>query len=319
MRHNSDMCAIRAVVERLSVAALLLGLPVSALTQVIPNNSLSATIQNNAAMQSNLTQQMINSMNGRPASSYKPVCFPPFELQRGPAGRIPPQSQGDPRYLEYVRCRYGEVTPQTLAIAASQTPLPVPPAAAGSASVAQALRPPADPQAMLAAPPGAGSGPSTPGFPAGQHLPLGETDFVPVQPGHPVWEQQLAQPMPPVQRAVMRNVVNDTFNQVAVKFRANNLAVSMAVAYSTAAAAVNGLPPGPEQTRELVLNVNDSLVQGSQFARMSAVEKQNASDFWIFETAMIRLLQDAGQRGDVQAAQQAVGLSRLVLQKLNGP
>lgn len=315
MGSRSEMFDIQiAVRKRRLLLGLLLWVPLSALAQITPNNNFAAMIQNNAAMQSNLTQQMINGMNGRGATSSKPICLPPFELQRGPAGRIPPESQGDPRYLEYVRCRYGAVTPQTLAIAASQTPLPVSPADPGSASAAP-------PQSYSqTTPPGAGGAPPLPGFPPAQHLPLSATDFVPPQPGHPVVEQQLANiPMSPTDRAVLNNVVNRTFNDVAAEYRSNNLAVSMALAYSTAMATLNGLQPDLQQTRQLAYNVNDSLAQGFQFAQMSDIQKQNASDFWIFETAMIRVLRDAAQAGDPQAAQQAVGLSQLVLQKLTNP
>ena len=303
--------------KRPFLVALLLSLPLSAWAQIAPNNNFAAMIQNNAAMQSNLTQQMINGMNGRAAPSSKPICLPPIELQRGPAGRIPPEFQRDPRYLEYVRCRYGDVTPQTLAMAASQTPLPVSPADPGSASAPPAAPPQTNSQVTS---PGAGGAPSLPGFPPAQHLPLSATDFVPVQPGHPLVDQQLASiPMPPTDRAALHNAVTRTFNDVAAQYRANNLAVSMALAYSTAMATMNGLQPDREQTRQLAYNVNDSVAQGFQFAQMSAVDKQNASDFWIFETAMIRVLRDAAQAGDLQAAQQAVGLSQMVLQKLTTP
>jgi hypothetical protein len=113
------------------------------------------------------------------------------------------------------------------------------------------------------------------------------------------------------------NVVNSTFSHVAMTYRPNNLAVSVAVAYSAATATVNGSRMDAQQTRELAFGVNDNLAQG-KFPMMSDVDKQNNSDLCIFETAIISMLRDMGQHGDAQAAQQAVELSRTVLQQLAG-
>lgn len=65
-------------------------------------------------MQSNLTKQMINLGGTTPSgsSSGPASCMPPYEVQRGPSGVVPPQLQGDPRYQEYLRCRQGQSSPQ---------------------------------------------------------------------------------------------------------------------------------------------------------------------------------------------------------------
>src|SRR5258707_13080938 len=85
---------------------------------------------------SHLTNQMIN-LGGQPSSgSGWNVCLPPVDLQRGPAGPVPPALQGDPRYQEYLHCRYGDV-PITPAMANAPA-LPVPPAAGGNPTAASA-------------------------------------------------------------------------------------------------------------------------------------------------------------------------------------
>ena len=50
---------------------------------------------------------------------------------------------------------------------------------------------------------------------------------------------------------------------------------------------------------------------------LMATEKQNRSDSLIFQAAMITVLREMGQR-DLQARQQAVELSRVVMQGLTG-
>src|SRR5882757_5829772 len=138
-------------------------------------------------------------------------------------------------------------------------------------------------------------------------------------PGHPAVDQSIANMrLSPMDQAKVNSVVNATFDQVAVRYRPNNVAVSMAVAYSAALAAINGSRPNPPQTRELAFRVNDALAQRPQFAQMSDIDKQNSADTWIFETAMIHILREMGDHGDPQSAQQAIELSRMVLQLLNG-
>ena len=266
----------RCSIERLALAALLFVAPVSAFAQ---NNSFATVIQNNGTMQSNLTKQMIN-LNGIGSStsgtSTAPAsCMPPYELQRGPRGVVPPELQGDPRYQQYLRCRQGQPNPQS-----------------------------ARPR------PGATS------FPAAQHLPLTATDFVPAQNGHPIVDQAIANMHIALeQRRQLRDAAELMFNRVATEYRGNNLAVSVMVAYSTALLTLNGAQLNAQQTREFAFSVNDNLAQRPQFALMSSTERQNQSDSLIFQAVMIAVLRDMGRR-DPQARQQAIELSRVVLQSL---
>jgi hypothetical protein len=116
-----------ALRQPLYLAALMLSMPICAVSQVLStNNPYAATLQNNAILQSRLTNQMIN-LGGKPTSSSgSRVCLPPIDLQRGTAGLVPPALQGDPRYQEYLHCRYGDV-PITQAMANAPA-LPVSPA-----------------------------------------------------------------------------------------------------------------------------------------------------------------------------------------------
>jgi hypothetical protein len=299
-----------AVRKPLPLTALALSIPVCALSQTMStNNSYATQLHNNAIMQSNLTQQMIN-LGGKPTSgSGAQVCLPPIDLQRGPAGLVPPALQGDPRYQKYLRCRYGDV-PITPAMANAPA-LPVSPGSGGSPPAQQASF---DTHGGAAVAPTSQSGAAAPA----QHLPIEATDFVPAHPGHPIVDQSIAKmTLSPLDRMKVYNAVNSTFSHVATTYRANNLAVSMAVAYSAASATLHGTRMQAQQTRDLAFGVNDTLAQG-KFALMSDAEKQNSSDLWIFETAIIAILRDLGQHGDAQSAQQAVELSRTVLQRLTG-
>jgi hypothetical protein len=243
------------------------------------NNSFATVIQNNSAMHSALTNQMINlnGTNARPSAPNPANCMPPVDLQRGSDGHVPPELQGDPRYQEYLRCRQGLSSQQSAA-------------------------------------PSAGA----PSFPAGQHLPITLSDFVPVVQGHPVVDQSIANlQISPDERQRLNNAIDFTFNRVAREYRRNNVSVSMVVAYSTALFTLNGSQMNAQQTREFVFGVNDTLARQPKFAMMSPIERQNSSDTWIFETAMITMLRNMGQR-DLQARQQAIELSRKVLQQLTG-
>jgi hypothetical protein len=263
-------------INGLALVALMLVAPVGVFAQ---NNSFATVIQNNATMQSNLTKQMINlggiSSSTSGTTSAPASCMPPYELQRGPSGVVPPELQGDPRYQQYLRCRQGQSNPQSVR-----------------------------------------STPGAPSFPAAQHLPLAATDFVPARNGHPIVDQAIADmPIAPEQRRQLRDAIELMFNRVATQYRGNNMAVSVAVAYSTALLTLNGAQLNAQQTREFVFGVNDKLAQAPQFARMSSTEKQNRSDSLIFQAVMITVLREMGQR-DRQARQQAIELSRVVLQSL---
>jgi hypothetical protein len=260
----------------LALVALMSVAPVGVFAQ---NNSFATVIQNDATMQSNLTKQMINlggiSSSTSGTSSGPAPCMPPYELQRGPSGVVPPQLQGDPRYQQYLRCRQGQANPQSVRTT-----------------------------------PGA-----APSFPAAQHLPLAATDFVPARNGHPIVDQAIADMPIALEQRRLRDAIELMFNRVATQYRGNNLAVSAAVAYSTALLTLNGAQLNAQQTRELVFGVNDKLAGGPQFALMSSAERQNRSDSLLFQAVMINVLREVGQR-DRQARQQAIELSRVVMQSL---
>jgi hypothetical protein len=144
------------------------------------------------------------------------------------------------------------------------------------------------------------------------------TDFVPLQPGHPVVDQAIANlAITPGQRLQLRNGVDEMFRLVADRYRGNNVAVAVAVAYATATLALNGAEIDDQQTRELVYDVNDRLARNPRFASMSAVEKHDNADRLIFQSVVIAVLRDMGAR-DPQARQQSIELARVVLRKLNG-
>ncbi len=243
-------------------------------------DSYAAMIQNNAARQANLTSMMnlgsprASGSGGNPPTT---MCLPPFDLQRGLDGHVPPELQGDPRYQAYLRCRQGQSGAQT-----------APPA------------------------------PETPFLPAGRHLPISATDFVPVLRGHPVVEESIANlAITPEQRLQLRVGVAEMFRRVAARYRGNNVAVSVVVAYATATLALNGAEINDQQSLELIYDVNDKLARNPRFAAMSPADKQNESDRLIFQSVVISVLRDIGAR-DPQARRQSMELARVVLKQLNG-
>jgi len=296
----------------LYVAALMLSMPLCAVSQVLSTNNAYATqLQNNSILQSRLTNQMIN-LGGKPTSgSGSNVCLPPIDLQRGPAGLVPPALQGDPRYQAYLHCRYGEV-PITQAMANAPA-LPVSPAAGGNTGGGNTSSP--APTYQSQSTPSAGQ----PAIPA-QHLPISATDFVPMQMGHPVVDQQIASmPISPGERANVITAVNITFQDASQRFRPNNLAVAICVVYQNAMFTLNGRPIDPNAMYEFILNENDAIVHGPQFARMSDQDKQNVADSWLFQSALLTALRTAAQGGNPLAAQQARQLAQTLLQRLNSP
>lgn len=269
--------------SRRSRLGLLAALAFAASTGAVAQNSSSYAnmLQNNGIRQANLTQQMININASRGTASggnaSGPNCMPPYDLMRGLDAHVPPELQGDPRYQAYLRCMQGQPGAQNVRPAQGGTPL---------------------------------SG--------GPHLPISATDFVPVQQGHPVVDQAIANlALTPEQRLQLRNGVEEMFRRVAARYRGNNVAVSVAVAYATATLALNGADMNDQQTRELVFNVNDQLARNPRFAAMSHVQKQNDSDGLIFQSVVISVLREMGAR-DPQARQQSVELARVVLKQLNG-
>jgi hypothetical protein len=91
----------------------------------------------------------------------------------------------------------------------------------------------------------------------------------------------------------------------------------MAILYSTARFTLDGRPTNREQDKETVFGINDQLARGPQFSQMSSLEKQHNSDSLIFQTALISVLRDMGQR-DPTARRQAIELSRALVHQLTG-
>lgn len=243
------------------------------------NNSLATVIQNNSSMHSALTNQMIN-LNGTNARSSVP----------NPANCMPP--------VDLQRGADGHVPPELQGDPRYQEYVRCRQGLSGPQSAA----------------PTAGA----PSFPAGQHLPITLSDFVPVVQGHPIIDQSIANlQISAEERQRLDNAIESTFNRVARDYRRDNVSVSMVVAYSTALFTLNGSRMNAQQTREFVLGVNDTLARQPKFAMMSPFERQISSETWIFQTAMITLLRDMGQ-SDPQARLQAIELSQRVLQQLAG-
>jgi len=270
----------RSMFPCLSIGALALAMAFAAHADT---NVYSTMLQNNAMRQANLTQQMIN-LGGAPIGSGGGAagpapCLPPFELQRGVDGHVPPELQGDPRYQTYLRCR--QAHPERDVRTMPQGPAPA------AAAVA--------------------------------HLSITATDFVPARPGHPFVDQAIAgmTALTPEQRVQMRNGAEETFRRVAKQYRGNNLAVSVTVAYAAALLTLNGTDMNPQQTRAFVFNVNDQLVRHPRFASMTPMEKQTESYRLIFQTFAIAVLRDLGAR-DPHARAQATELARTVMKQFNG-
>jgi hypothetical protein len=244
------------------------------------DNSFAVAIQNGAMWQANLTKQMIN-LGGRPTGSgvshFSPAnCMPPVDLQRGADGHVPPELQGDPRYLEYLRCKQG-IPQQNASTSGQQQPIV-----------------------------------------AASHQPITTTDFMPARPGHPTVDEAITKmSITPEQRKQVHEGVDKMFRHIATHYRGNNLAVSVAAAYTTSKIVLSGSQMTPQQIQEFIYSVNDQLAQNPQFALISAQDKQDESDKLIFQAAIIAALQEAG-RTDPNAKQQSLDLSRLVLSQFEG-
>ncbi len=242
----------------------------------LADNSYAITLQNNAMWQANLTKQMIN-LGGTPTTgggSSPATCMPPFELQRGVDGHVPPELQGDPRYQEYLRCKQGgPVAPDT---------------APGT--------PPASPPAVA-------------------HLPIAATDFAPVTPGHPTVDKAIDDmSITPAQRQQLHGVVEEMFRRVGSQYRANNLAVSVAVAYATSMTTLHGTDMNKQQSWAFIYGINDQLARSPQFAHLTAQQKQDESDKLIFQSAVISAVRDEAATNP-EAKQQAQQLSEVVLRQ----
>ncbi len=241
----------------LSVGALALATSIAARAD---NNSYAVMLQNNAMWQANLTKQMIN-LGGTPTSgsggSAAPApCLPPYQLQRGVDGHVPPELQGDPRYQAYLRCSQGTSAARD-ARATVQAPS-LPPGAHLPITATDFV-------------------PARPGRPFVDQAIAGMA-------------------LTPEQRTQLRNGAEEMFRRVAATYRGNNVAVSVTVAYSAAMLTLNGAEMNAQQTREFVFGVNDRLASNPRFALMTAQEKQNESDRLIFQGFVIAVLRDVGAR-----------------------
>lgn len=236
------------------------------------DNSFATTIQNNAILGGNLTNQMIN-LGGTTSGGPRPFS---------PANCMPP--------VDLQRGADGHVPPELQGDPRYQEYLRckqgIPPQGASSAGTLPV---------------------------ATQHLPITATDFIPARPGHPTVDEAIANmAITPEQRKQVHDGVDKTFRHIATQYRGNNLAVSVAAAYTTSMITLNGSPMTPQQIQEFIYGVNDQLAQNPQFALLSAQQKQDEYDRFIFQAAMIAALQDAG-RTNPDAKQQSLDLSRVVL------
>jgi hypothetical protein len=243
--------------------------------------SISQTIASQAATRG-------DSSSSGPASA--PVCdpLPPYQLQRGMNGKVPPELQGDPRYQAWLRCHQRQ--------SASHAP-------AGS-NVARATSV-------------TSSGGKYPTPVVSRHLPMTATDYTPPVHGHPFLEQYLnSQPFSPQQRAELRQAFAEMSARVAGAARPNNLAASMAAVVCGATYTIDQGFTDADSDRYLIA-INDKIGASPQFASMSPLQKQNLSDSLILQTTVIKLLTDLGQT-DPQAKMQSTQLAHTTLQNLTG-
>ena len=244
---------------RLWIVSLVLAAPVAARADT---NSYAVMLQNNAMWQANLTQQMIN-LGGRPigsGGSAAPAgpapCLPPFELQRGVDGHVPPELQGDPRYQAYLRCRQGSPASRDVRTLPQEPP------------VAARAHLPITATDFV---------PARPGHPF-------------------VDQALAGMAVTPEQRAQLRKGAEELFRRVAARYRGNNLAVSATVAYAAAVLALNGTELNDQQMRDFVLAVNDEFARHPQFAALTPLQKQDESDRLIFQSFVIEVLRELGMR-----------------------
>ena len=94
----------------------------------------------------------------------------------------------------------------------------------------------------------------------------------------------------PEQSTQFRDGAEELFRRVATRYRGNNVAVSVTVAYSAAMLTLNGAEMNAQQTREFVFGVNEKLARNPRFASMTPLEKQNESDRLIFQSFVIAVL-----------------------------
>lgn len=81
----------------------------------------------------------------------------------------------------------------------------------------------------------------------------------------------------PEQSTQFRDGAEELFRRVATRYRGNNVAVSVTVAYSAAMLTLNGAEMNAQQTREFVFGVNEKLARNPRFASMTPLEKPSAN------------------------------------------
>jgi hypothetical protein len=261
--HDLNEGVLRAATSRASIVRLLSAGAFALATSIAAQadtNSYAVMLQNTAMWQANLTKQMIN-LGGRPTTgsggpSGPAPCLPPFELQRGVDGHVPPELQGDPRYQAYLRCRQSSPSSRDVATM---------------------------PQGPALAPPQHLPITATDFVPARPGHPF-------------VDQAIAGMPLTAEQRTQFRNGAEELFRRIAVQYRGNNLAVSVTLAYAAATLALGGADMNAQQTREFVFGVNDNLGRNPRFASMTALEKQNESERLVFQTFVVAVLRDLGTR-----------------------
>jgi hypothetical protein len=277
----------------LSILAFVI--PMAGIAQTVSNSNFGAMIgYTNGLMQNSISQIMASqaATKGGSSSSGPPPGWcdpmPPYQLQRGMKGEVPPELQGDPRYQAWLRCHQGQSAPQATA----------------ANNVAPATRV-------------TSSGGKYPTPVVSHHLPITATDFTPAVHGHPFLEQYLrSQPFTAGQRAELSQAFAQMSARVARENRPNNLATSMAVAVCGAIYTIDNGFTDADSGRYLIA-INDRIAVSPQFASMSPLQKQNLSDSLILQTTVIKLLKDLGQT-DPQAKMQSTQLAHTMLQNLTG-
>jgi hypothetical protein len=263
--------------------------------QIVPNNNYAQMLTNtNAMMQLSISQTIAaqaatkggSGSSGTPPGWCDPM--PPYQLQRGMDGHVPPELQGDPRYQAWLRCHQNQ-----------------------SASQAQAANNVAHTTGV------ASSGGKYPTPAVSNHLPMTATDYTPAVHGHPALEQYLnSQAFTPQQRSTVRQAFDQMSARIASAARPNNVAASMAAAVCSAIYTIDPGFSDADSDRYLIA-INDRIGASPKFATLSPLQKQNFSDTLILQTTLIKLLGDLGQT-DPRVKTQSTLFAHTTLQNLTG-
>jgi hypothetical protein len=263
--------------------------------QIAPNNNYAQMLVNtNAMMQLSMSQTIAaqaatkggSSSSGPPPGWCDPM--PPYQLQRGMKGEVPPELQGDPRYQAWLQCHQRQSAPQAKAADNVARPTGV-----------------------------SSSGGKYPTPVVSRHLPMTATDYTPSVHGHPFLDHYLnSQPLTPQQRETWRQAFAQMSARIAGTARPNNLAASMTAAVCSAIYTIDNGFTDADSDRYFIA-INDRMGASPKFASMSPLEKQNLSDSLILQTTAIKLLTDLAQT-DPHAKTQSAQLAHTMLQNLTG-